>query len=500
MSAAVAILEDESHSLGLTLNKAKCQVWVGDFDSRNADPLGCNIPRASCDGFTLLGSPIGLPAFMAAQLNHRIDKIEDTLVNKIPQLEDPQVQLCLTRSTQSIVKFIYSMRTCDPLSIQPCLQRFDRIQSSALESIIGAALTPQAVQQASLPVSKGGLGLRKASSHCFAAFLSSTAQTTHIVDGILHNFPHRRSLQETLDDFLTTAGPIPQSAEDDLKTMDPVHFTQSKLSHLVDTNIQADLLSHATQASDKRTTARLQSLTLAHASDYLNSIPSHTSGLSLLPQSFRFALLYRLGLPIYPTPDPHCPACGNQMDQYGDHTITCATENERICRHDALRDIIFETANHAGLFPKKEARSLVPDSQRRPGDVYIPTWRHRPHAFDVAVTSPLCASNLPQSSTTTGSALEKMKVVKNNKHFHQCRRQGIVFVPLVVETLGGWDPEAVFHLKSIAEKTAHRSNQRPTFVVKHFFQRLSVILQRANSSLIATRAPPPPPPHVTGYE
>ena len=188
------------------------------------------------------------------------------------------------------------------------------------------------------------------------------------------------------------------------------------------------------------------------------------------------------------------------MDQYGDHTITCATENERICRHDALRDIIFETANHAGLFPKKEARSLVPDSQRRPGDVYIPTWRHRPHAFDVAVTSPLCASNLQQSSTTTGSALEKMKVAKNNKHFHQCRRQGIVFVPLVVETLGGWDPEAVFHLKSIAEKTAHRSNQRPTFVVKHFFQRLSVILQRANSSLIATRAPPPPPPHVTGYE
>ena len=93
-----------------------------------------------------------------------------------------------------------------------------------------------------------------------------------------------------------------------------------------------------------------------------------------------------------------------------------------------------------------------------------------------------------------------MKVSKNNKHFHQCRRQGIVFVPLVVETLGGWDPEAVFHLKSIAEKTAHRSNHRPSFVVKHFFQRLSVILQRANSSLIATRAPPQPPPHVTGHE
>ena len=143
---------------------------------------------------------------------------------------------------------------------------------------------------------------------------------------------------------------------------------------------------------------------------------------------------------------------------------------------------------------------MVPDTQMRPGDVFLPNWRNRPHAFDVAVTSPLCASNLPQSTVATGSALEKMKVAKINKHFHNCRRQNIVFVPLNVETLGGWDSEAAFHLKSIAEKTAHRSNQRPSYVVKHFFQRLSVILQRANSALIATRAPPPPPPHVTGHE
>ena len=73
-------------------------------------------------------------------------------------------------------------------------------------------------------------------------------------------------------------------------------------------------------------------------------------------------------------------------------------------------------------------------------------------------------------------------------------------LPKVVETLGGWNPEAVFLLQLIAEKTGQRSNQRPAFVVKHFFQRLSVNLQRANSSLIATRAPPPPPPHVTGHE
>ena len=188
------------------------------------------------------------------------------------------------------------------------------------------------------------------------------------------------------------------------------------------------------------------------------------------------------------------------MDAYGDHTVVCATENERICRHDALRDAIFEQASHAGLFPKREPRSLIPDSQRRPGDVLIPLWRNRPHAFDVAVTSPLCASNLQQASTNTGAALEKMKQTKNNKHFHLCRQQGITFVPLVVETLGGWDSEASFHLSKIAEMTAQRSDKRAAIVSKQFFQRLSVLLQRANASLMATRAPPLPPPHVTGID
>ena len=119
-------------------------------------------------------------------------------------------------------------------------------------------------------------------------------------------------------------------------------------------------------------------LSLAHSSEYLNSVPSRYFGLAMLPQNFRLTLQYRLGIPVYPTRDPICPACATPMDVYGDHSLACSTENERICRHDALRDAIFEQASHAGLFPKKEARSLIPDSQRRPGDIYIPHWRNRP--------------------------------------------------------------------------------------------------------------------------
>ena len=91
-----------------------------------------------------------------------------------------------------------------------------------------------------------------------------------------------------------------------------------------------------------------------------------------------------------------------------------------------------------------------------------------------------------------------MKAAKMNKHFRACQTNGIQFVPLVVETLGGWDSDAVHHLQAIAKQTSSRSSLGASSVIGHFFQRLSVLLQRANAGLIAARAPALPPPHVLG--
>ena len=45
---------------------------------------------------------------------------------------------------------------------------------------------------------------------------------------------------------------------------------------------------------------------------------------------------------------------------------------------------------------------------------------------------------------------------------------------------------------------AARSPSPKDPVNRQFFQRLSVLLQRANAGLIAARAPPLPPPHIIG--
>ena len=81
--------------------------------------------------------------------------------------------------------------------------------------------------------------------------------------------------------------------------------------------------------------------------------------------------------------------------------------------------------------------------------------------------------------------------------FH-CRANGVSFVPLVLETLGGWDTDAIDHLRGIVKKAASRSPSPTETAIRQLFQRLSVLLQRANAGLIAARAPPLPPPHIIG--
>ena len=72
-------------------------------------------------------------------------------------------------------------------------------------------------------------------------------------------------------------------------------------------------------------------------------------------------------------------------------------------------------------------------------------------------------------------------------HFNNCRAQGIFFQPLVVETFGGWDADAVKFLKKIAVQDARRWGKKDSLEIKQFFQRLSVTLQRGNAALLVDR-------------
>jgi hypothetical protein len=320
LKTVVSILSSDGPNKGFFLNMDKSSIWSSDLFQDTPHPLGFHIPKADPRGVHLLGSPIGTKDFMLEVVNQRISKIEETIVAKLSSIADPQVQLCLLRSCLSLPKLMYTLRTCKPSILQSAYARFDDIQHSALEDILGASLTPNAWRQASLPVSLGGLGLRSASSHAEAAYLSSLVQSKSTVDEILRDTPPSQSLNTPLAFFRTAAGHLPPETIADLSNPSSGNHSQKHLSFLIDSNLQSSLLSDVQAAGDLRSSARLLSLPLPHAGAFLNAIPNHTFGLSIIPEYFRVSLLYRLGLPVYNSSAP-CPACGKDSDIFGDHTI-----------------------------------------------------------------------------------------------------------------------------------------------------------------------------------
>uniref|UniRef100_A0A1X7U2F8 Uncharacterized protein n=1 Tax=Amphimedon queenslandica TaxID=400682 RepID=A0A1X7U2F8_AMPQE len=90
----------------------------------------------------------------------------------------------------------------------------------------------------------------------------------------------------------------------------------------------------------------------------------------------------------------------------GDHALVCGSNSDRILRHNAIRDVIFITAQLAALSPRQEAPFLVPDSLSRPADVFLSHWlQGRQAALDVTIILALQPQTLSKAASTQGAAL-----------------------------------------------------------------------------------------------
>ena len=136
-----------------------------------------------------------------------------------------------------------------------------------------------------------------------------------------------------------------------------------------------------------------------------------------------------------------------------------------------------ETASSAALAPVREAAHLLPGAVARPGDVLIRRWVDgKDGALDVTVTGPLAQSNVQAAAAESGAALEKAFKLKVQGAAQACQDQGIAFLPIAIETLGGFHKVAVEQVKRIGVAVARHQGVLETVAVKQLFQRLSLTL------------------------
>ena len=86
--------------------------------------------------------------------------------------------------------------------------------------------------------------------------------------------------------------------------------------------------------------------------------------------------------------------------------------------------------------------------------------RGQPAALDVTVVSTLQNRTVAGAASVSSYVLSVARERKVAAHSEACQSAGVLFVPMVVETLGGWDEEAVRTITAFAVSTPGNSTIR----------------------------------------
>jgi len=126
----------------------------------------------------------------------------------------------------------------------------------------------------------------------------------------------------------------------------------------------------------------------------------------------------------------------------------------------------------------------------RPGDVTISSWWDgRSAAFDFTVVSPFAVAVLALAADRRGSAARHAEDDKDNTYLQLCRQQNLEFVPMAVETCGGWGEAALAAFSRLSVMLAAVSGRTPSEELRWMHQRHAVALQRDNARMMLQRAP-----------
>ena len=344
----------------------------------------------------------------------------------------------------------------------------------------GYGFTDKAWKQASLPISKGGLGIPSAYARSKVSFVASVAQSWPLQKELLKNLYEnpRSEWDSSLNDINNILTDRVVTLESIISLKNP----QAMLSEFLIEKTYNVYLSNL----NERDTARIKSCSMKHSGDFLLALPNPAFGLKMIPFEFSKAIRLRLGLSVF-AQSKTCPKCKTcVLDVFGQHAQNCKYGGAPTLRHNKIRDLIFRKCQASLLAPRKEVRDLLDNTNEKPADVYIPSWlEDRPAAIDVTITNPLNMDIVGRSANQAGAAAAVRRAQKIAKYQEACAIKNITFIPFAMETFGGLADDAHKIIEKISSAFALHNGIDFLVAKKNFYDRLSVLIQKQNASTVA---------------
>ena len=143
------------------------------------------------------------------------------------------------------------------------------------------------------------------------------------------------------------------------------------------------------------------------------ALPSRSVGLKLADVHLRISIALRLGLLIC---EPHTCECGQPVDKFGTHGLSCRRSAGRIQRHAMINDIIKRALGSANIPSVLEPPGLATSDNKRPdGLTWMPWERGMCLIWDTTVVDALAPSRISNNPCQFSAATEA-EVRKNSKY------------------------------------------------------------------------------------
>ena len=366
-----------------------------------ADTFGHGVRMNTEDGIRVLGSPIGKKEYVVKYLEEAVEKCQE-ISEQLPQLEDNMTQYILTRSCLGLSKYSFRLRTVNCSLYPATLAKFDSMMRQNLNEIVGANLSNQSYDQACLPVSLSGLGIKRATDHKMVCYVASVLRSLPNVLGLVGHGEadsddgdiDEQSTVVGLARRLLTPAVLAELAADTGEEVDTAALlagTSGKiLARKVDERLHKELVDSF--EGDTRNLARIAGLCLPRTGDWLNSLPNRRNGTYLKSSDWSAVAKYRLNVPLFPSSNRNCPSCHQPIDP--DHMMHCRVGGEASSRHNGLVNIIHKIAQDGGSPPSRRPATSYPTAAGR-------ATRWCPSS--TAASTPRTTSSAPRRSGQTSS-------------------------------------------------------------------------------------------------
>ena len=459
--------------IGLIVNPTKSEIINIDCDPEqfaNAvtvvhEILG-GVSVTQSDELKILGSPIMPPAIRSDLLQKR-----ETLEGMTLRLQeiDSHPALFLLRNCFSIPKLLFTLRSSPCHVALDQLQGLDGVIRASASSICNTCFDDTGWQLASLPVAKGGIGLRAPSLVADPAYNASVHVCQPLVESILHN-TNESPLDSVVSGIAarwTAAGlPLPdnprrQKVWDDISVLKVTATLRNSL--------------------DQHRLACLEAASQPHSGAWLSAFPSSATGNLLSDDCMRYAVALRTGSKVCTA---HRCRCGMQVDEFGLHPLSCPRSAGRFPRHTAINDVIRRALDAAGFSSILEPIGLDRGDGKRPdGMTVFPFVEGKSLVWDATCSDTFARSLANESAIEPGFSSKRAEERKVAKYSSLGDRY--VFTPVAIETSGVYGPATSRFLEDLGRRIARRNNDNRE--ISWLFQRLSVAIVRGNHlSLVAS--------------